>query len=355
MKGSSVNLDVLRAFAVLAVFISHLVPAMGAGNPGNLGKFGVVVFFVHTSLVLMYSLERLSKDGFAGARCFGAFEVRRIFRLYPLSVLTVLAIPTFHVPPKPWLIYHWPGWKDFISNIMLAQPLTLSPSVLDVLWSLPLEVEMYFLLPFLFWSVRNRRFSSLALWAVAVGAALLVAPHTARLGVLTYAPCFVAGVVAFDLSKRMHARIPGWLWLPIIVLLTLAYNPLQDNSLSNEYAVRSWCLALVLGLSIPFVREIRFRGLVSISHQIAKYSYGIYLSHPIMFWIVFFKMGHVAAAWRGLIFVTGCAGLPVLAYHVLEEPMIRRGAVLANRFMPKPTCGLLAVRSKLTSWTAGPK
>jgi len=60
--GVSANLDFLRATAVLLVLAQHLCKRMHVDQIGwvatsSLGLFGVLLFFVHTSLVLMYSME----------------------------------------------------------------------------------------------------------------------------------------------------------------------------------------------------------------------------------------------------------------------------------------------------------
>ncbi len=41
----------------------------------------------------------------------------------------------------------------------------------------------------------------------------------------------------------------------------------------------SWPMCLVLGLTLPRFRQIGSPALKRISHELAKYSYGIYLSH----------------------------------------------------------------------------
>jgi peptidoglycan/LPS O-acetylase OafA/YrhL len=52
----STNLDILRCTAVLLVVISHLY--FGNYTLAVMGRLGVLFFFVHTCLVLMFSLER---------------------------------------------------------------------------------------------------------------------------------------------------------------------------------------------------------------------------------------------------------------------------------------------------------
>jgi peptidoglycan/LPS O-acetylase OafA/YrhL len=104
---------------------------------GDLGRFGVLLFFVHTSLVLMLSMRRL---GLAGLRLYTTFMVRRIFRIYPLSILTVALVIAFHIPFAPWFsgamgAYAWPGWLELLSNLTLIQ--TLQEPHLSFLFSGP--------------------------------------------------------------------------------------------------------------------------------------------------------------------------------------------------------------------------
>src|SRR5437667_4195908 len=108
----SANLDVLRAIAVLLVLAQHLCKRMYVDRIGwiptsSLGHFGVLLFFVHTSLVLMYSMDR---SGPTGPSLLKNFYIRRIFRIYPLSILTVLVAFLLHLrfgrerrcPPFVW-------------------------------------------------------------------------------------------------------------------------------------------------------------------------------------------------------------------------------------------------------------
>ena len=158
---SSTNLDILRAVGVLAVLVAHMTHCVGGpdhaayGFVEGIGRFGVIVFFVHTSLVLMLSLDRTASEPAFAAR----FYVRRAFRIYPLSMLAVIATFVFHLPPNAWssLHYHPISVPQFISNLLLIQNLTQYPPVLSPLWSLPLEVQMYAVLPILFLVVRSER------------------------------------------------------------------------------------------------------------------------------------------------------------------------------------------------------
>ena len=92
----SPNLDFLRAVAVLLVLF-HLLITTNTRLPDYFGQFGVLLFFVHTSLVLMFSLERIERNK---QELFITFYIRRLFRIYPLSIVCVSIIVLFHLPPS---------------------------------------------------------------------------------------------------------------------------------------------------------------------------------------------------------------------------------------------------------------
>lgn len=83
----------LRSIAVVTVIIDHLIPTLvyhGVHVPVTLralteyiGQAGVLAFFVHTSLVLMSSLERMQGSSTLG-RLAARVYVRRFFRAPPL-------------------------------------------------------------------------------------------------------------------------------------------------------------------------------------------------------------------------------------------------------------------------------
>src|ERR1017187_99512 len=102
-RSDSGNLDLIRAAAVLSVLFQHVCDYNRLAPPmirWHVGQLGVITFFVHTSMVLMLSLERAKLQGTA---LFGSFYLRRFFRLYPLSVFSVvrLLLPAPLLPPVP--------------------------------------------------------------------------------------------------------------------------------------------------------------------------------------------------------------------------------------------------------------
>lgn len=334
----SANLDLLRAIAVLLVLAQHLlrraeVVSVGLIPVETLGHFGVLLFFVHTSLVLMYSMQR-NRQG-SSTQFIRSFYIRRFFRIYPLSTVAILAAVTLGVttmgPVHGLAVTPRASVFATISDLLMMQNVTHAPSIINVLWSLPFEIEMYLLLPFLFLWIRSRQkafWPLLSLWGFSVGVAEFQ-PHIAalsRLSILRFIPNFLPGVIAFTIASglgKRTIRLHSFLWPAFVLLLVTAFT--QAPSFRT-----GWALCLMLGLCLPFFAEISNPGLRTVSHWIATYSYGIYLSHPFAIWIGFGVMAGAPLWLRIPVLVALLIGLPVLLYRAVERPMIQIGVSLAS-------------------------
>jgi peptidoglycan/LPS O-acetylase OafA/YrhL len=277
-KWESANLDVLRTLAVAMVVVFHFLEFFQLTERGDfvhqLGQWGVLLFFVHTSLVLMLSLERQSAARYQSP--YLAFVVRRIFRIYPLSVAVVAAVCAFHWPVGDTVLGQFVAapfdWKAKASNVLLIQNLTHSQSVMATLWTLPYEMQMYLVLPLLFSVARYAR-SALPLLGIWLVAALLArALHSRTEDFLAYVPCFVSGVVGYKLLKQGRGTWPFWGWLLVLFLTTLLF-------LKRGTTTSAWACCLIVGAMVARFRELRVSWLRRTCQLVARYSYGIYLSH----------------------------------------------------------------------------
>ena len=325
-RSDSSNLDLIRAVAVLSVFFAHLhdvITHRYIALGWHFAQMGVLIFFVHTSMVLMLSLERTKLEGKA---LYGAFCLRRFFRLYPLSMFCVtVAMLLSRAPDIDAPVRYW-RWGEYLSNMALTLNLTYTDVMVGGLWTLPLEVQMYLLLPFLFLLGRVRSTGVIfLLWAVSIPVAILQAHVSARLNVLGYAPCFISGVLAWKLSLSTPRRFPGWLW-PAGFVATWPFFLIAPHEDDMYYR---WAFCLALGLMIPRFREIRFRPLQAVAHVVAKYSYGIYLSHvAVIMWSFGLPLPMIA---KWAIFVPLAVITPFAMYHCIEHPMIAAGKIVADR------------------------
>jgi peptidoglycan/LPS O-acetylase OafA/YrhL len=301
----------------------------------HIGQLGVLMFFVHTCLVLMWSLERFNLEGW---RLFGSFYTRRAFRLYPLSIVCVLLVYCFDLRWQPVNL-----WQNLtLTHNLFFTNHPIYPPTLVPLWSLPLEMEMYLFLPVLFLIFRNRPVKLLALvWCISVVMAFLQPELGDRFLILRYAPCFLGGVIAWRLIReRNMARLPAWLWPVAIVTVSVIWMTTTEKYLPLGIALFGLCL----GLAIPLFRDIQWNAATRASRIIARYGYGIYLSHfPIMVFVLSnpgyprFRIIHQLprpkhyarplAATLVLVLTTVAV---VALYHLIEDPGIRLGQKLAR-------------------------
>lgn len=342
LTAASPNLDFLRALAVMFVFVDHLLLTHGIQrilffSPADLGRVGVYFFFVHTSLVLLMSLERTQ---LSGIRKVLHFYLRRMFRIYPLAIFFVLLVYLCNVPYDVWGAGTAPhDVQTIVANLLLAQNVAGKSSLIGPLWSLPLEVQMYLLLPLVFFVVqRISRRTLLLLWAAATLSAIVYLPYSHsgrilwRLDLILFVPCFLGGAVAYQLARRAgRPLLPGWLW-------PLAITAVLGVYLAFERERYGWLACLLLGLSVPFFSQIDSGVVNRLASRIATYSYGIYLSNIAILWFAF----RVCSRWlpepaTWAVFVLCALIVPAACFYAIERPLMRLGGRLADRLFTPQT------------------
>jgi peptidoglycan/LPS O-acetylase OafA/YrhL len=163
------ELDGLRFYAFLGVFVSHTLPQSEASYRGlhwhlpwlwsavvRAGASGVDLFFALSAFLITSLLlkERLETGGVF----LRLFYIRRILRIWPLYFLVVaLGILLAHAAPNDHLHLHYDqnlswhlvvGYLLFVSNWMYA---TLGPvrSICAPLWTVSIEEQFYVVWPVL--------------------------------------------------------------------------------------------------------------------------------------------------------------------------------------------------------------
>jgi len=292
----------------------------------------------------MMSMDRTASEPAFVAR----FYVRRAFRIYPLSILAVATVFVLHLPPDAWSrLHYFPiGALQLISNLLLIQNVTQTPPVLGVLWSLPLEVQMYAVLPFLFFMIRsgNWRVRLLLSLVAAVVSAGIVWKFTGKLNIFAFIPCFLAGVMAYKRLDRKPA-LPAWIWVALIpgLIISIAALPFyQKNFLLPVTLPLEWAVVWMLGFIWPLFREVTWKPMVHAGELIAKYSYGIYLAHTFALYICFVLYKNSPTI-NVLLATIITMVLSVSAYHLVEKPFIAVGKRVAKHIGRKsePRSGLI--------------
>jgi peptidoglycan/LPS O-acetylase OafA/YrhL len=336
------NLDVLRSIAVLLVLFDHVAAEAfgmrdGIVAPHELGKAGVLLFFLHSSFVLMQSLNR-------GGGAALPFYTRRAFRIYPLALVAIGSALFLHLPAMPTAAYRWVGWKYLAANILLVTNFPNCPLVLLPLWSLAWEVQMYALLPLISRvALRPRGMAILwFLWAAAITmVAVAFRLHVTPLRLFEYAPCFLSGALALKYFPRRKPILSPVLW-PLLIFISLAiYRPLWAREQELHSVIGAYLLCIAAGLAFPLFRPLSEGALATVARIVARYSYGVYLFQVPIVWFAFIRLqGTVSMPMRWAVFGAGMVVVPFVGYHAVEKPMISLGAKLASRIAsPRPRVG----------------
>jgi len=310
------ELDVLRFFAFLFVFITHrndLAPIDPAAYPfyhalSMTGVYGVPVFFLLSAFLITELLQR--ERAATGEISVKAFYIRRMLRIWPLYFLIffgLILIDRLFLPGAGagsagkiaafmgfagnWYIT-FNGWIEYPVNPM---------------WSLSVEEQFYIAIPFL--ALLGRRV------LIAVNIAVLIVAYAV---IVWYAHGFsptsefsgqwTNSFVQFQffaggmlLSLGLRGRVPCW--------------PLLVRSLLFATAIGMWLVAFsVFGIKADWPRSTVAQSLagwplvlggsalmlISMLGMPQRYlprpmiylgriSYGLYLIHIFFFWIVYDK------------------------------------------------------------------
>jgi len=171
-------LDALRGIAVLAVVIEHLtylvfgsVRTYVIGPWFDVGKFGVMVFFLVSGYIIPASLERRGD--------LKRFWTGRAFRLYPLLITAIAIVSVFCALGlaqfEGRVNGDWPA--TVLAHLTMMQDVLGIPNYLNVLWTLSYEMLFYLLVTALYVTGQHRHTSILAvLFGVAAVVAAPVLP-----------------------------------------------------------------------------------------------------------------------------------------------------------------------------------
>ena len=366
------ELDVLRFLAFLIVFIVHRMDFLPIDpaqhfwlyNLCLLGDFGVPVFFLLSAFLITELLMR--ENDRVGTIHPKAFYMRRILRIWPLyfAVFYGLVLLGHFVryagPREPG---SWMAFTFFAGNWYICKHGWIPSYPVNPLWSISVEEQFYIAIPLI--ALYGRRLGlkiiSLVLIAVSYGAVILYArdvPHgfsSQWTNSFVEFQFFSAGVL---LSLLLKGRVPKWhpglrllglgaaigCWL--IASVTFGVQADTPHSTMAQAPV-GWALVLagtvLLFLSLLGAQE---RYLPAPIVYLGRISYGLYLFHELVYYLIFHtwkawlaslsEMLHVAS-WRGGLGTALAFCLTVLmahlSYRFYERPFLQ----LKRRFTFVPS------------------
>jgi len=341
VHGRIQQLDGLRAVAILVVLLNHTlhIPLTWVG----VDIFFVLSGFLITGILLERKLE--------GQGYFSYFYTRRVFRIVPSYVLTIVLFGLI----ISWRVFEpWPLFAFFGMNLQQFFHLGQLPFE-PPLWSLAVEEQFYLVWPVIILMVSEKVVLRLAVAAVIVTPLLrvLCTPFFATLFPIYQltpfrADLLCAGAVLAILWKRrtpaQEAWVRGRAWLGTVAgfgglmfvqiwpVFRLASNTRASNGLDyslsvlGSFSLVAWTLA-----DRGWLRAWLSSGPMRFIGQI---SYTMYLSH-IMFLILVER--YVSSRYLMTVATIGTTMLySWLSWVVVEQPLIKYGAKLSPRRKMQP-------------------
>ena len=365
------NLDALRFIAFSLVFLRHafggLAGRIDTGSfCGNLirdglfnaGDVGVAFFFVLSGFLITYLiLAEIETHGRLDAR---AFYIRRCLRIWPLyySVVALgLLLYTLeqHSASTPNLRLSPTYYLAFLANFA-ALGYDVIPLYLAITWSIAIEEQFYLVWPQLFSTIRPRNFPQIFGFIIVASLGFRVAhrnePLVLSVHTLSVMSDFaVGGLVAYGArsstfpqrwAAALGRRQIVLIYLAVITLVLLrdtVYTPTASTLLQRLESLLTIVRRLILSACFAFIiveqnwavnSPLKLSRL-SVLSSLGKYTFGLYLLHPLALLAVSRWMGVAAERYasfgsgvaRGIFGLAITLLMSVSSYHLLEKPFLR--------------------------------
>lgn len=336
-------LDSIRGVAALLVVLSHVFETFlfnnSSGYPvlGNLyenielGRLGVIVFFLTSGFVIPWSLKTNT------AHTVKNFVIKRFFRLYPAYWLSIIVAVVVAMGPG----VHVESIQQVLINFTMIHKFLGSESVIGAYWTLHLELVFYVLCAMLFLTGRLHNSNFLILLTVffslcALGAAMSL--HFLGIRIPVMMPQGLA-VMFFGALLRNYFidKQPG-VGKSLIILAVFYFSCMSIAD--YFYYADSWVKwfsthTIAFCVFCLFITKIKLNNKLSV--YLGRISYSLYLLHPMVIGLTFYLLGDFSYTGTGFYIVILCVVVASivcadLSYRYIEKPAVDIGYKLTNKF-----------------------
>lgn len=366
------ELDVLRFLAFLSVFTVHRMDHLPI-NPAQhywsyniclLGNFGVPVFFLLSAFLITELLMR--EDDRLGTIHVRSFYMRRILRIWPLyfGVFYGLILLNHFIPhvgaPDP---LSWVAFTLFAGNWYICLHGWIHANPVNPMWSISVEEQFYIVIPLI--ALCGQRLGlKVVSYALIIVSYVMVIWYASK-GWHGFSSQWTNSFVQFQffsagalLSLMLKGRTPKWnpafrilgIFAGIVCLfIASVYFGVQADTPSSTVLQAPLGWALVLAGTILFFLSLLgtpSRYLPKPVVYLGRISYGLYLFHQLVYFLVFHTWKAQLARlstflhlfqWNGavgtvLVFCTVVL-IAHFSYQLYEKPFLR----LKRRFTFVPS------------------
>jgi peptidoglycan/LPS O-acetylase OafA/YrhL len=373
--GHRIDIQILRAVAVLSVVIGHFWPD---ALPG--GFTGVDVFFVISGFLITSLLVReVSRDSVVH---LGQFWVRRVRRIFPAAIVVIIAVVVavmvIGAPDQLTILS-----RHVIASSFSGENLVLgwdavdydhqgdSTSPLQHFWSLAVEEQFYLVWPILVAAIalltRKRRstFARVALVVVTVIGvtslvyALVIGHHSPSNYFDPFARAWelaVGALIAIMTARRTNRRTPRQrLVLASWVVLAASFFVPGLTELTPGLGVVPAVLstAAIIGLSSGLNSRPKFiplRFAQRVGEWVGDRSYSLYLWHWPLVILAPLALESDLVDWQKFAAIAIAIALSDLSFRFIERPVrLLQARALRQPFLVLPVAGILSAALAIAS------
>ncbi len=327
------QLDGLRAFAFLLVFLRHAIKF-------PLGWVGVDVFFVLSGYLITRNLIQL-RETTPPLRSFGVFYFRRVLRIIPPYYLALVAM--LIAQPISGADAGW--YFGFISNFHDAFVGQIR-GVYAPMWSIAVEEQFYLIWPcvVMFVPVRKLPYVFVAVIAIAPVVRYLMTPYgfdaiytlmPARMDLLATGALFALieqRRPTFFTANRVRFVLLGIAACAVFAAISLSDKTFRTNLALPLFNVVGFGLTACFAVSVfGYARSLDsgpvYQLLMTpILQYVGMISYMCYLSHVIVLKIV--GHAHLGVPITAVVGLIGTIAFATMSWYLVEKPLQRlRGLV----------------------------
>lgn len=309
------NLDGLRFFAFLFVFISHSILFLLDGELYLAqGDLGVSFFFVLSGFLITYLLfhEKEESRGYIKLTHFYARRILRIWPVYFLVIFFCIIISKLNLSHLPYEIHFdnssWSWYTGFIANFYLIRYTTVS-ALVAVLWSISVEEQFYFIWPLVLIMIK-RKYIPYLLSLIIILASVFRYLHSGDYKQISYSTFSVVSDLAVgsligyfayyipSFSERIKSYLSRKfiyaIYISLILFIYIKMFPhkfIPDSLISLYTAILPVIFSIIFGLIIleqnygahSFYKASK----IKIATYLGKISYGLYAYHMIAIALTF--------------------------------------------------------------------
>ncbi|MEE2746083.1 MAG: acyltransferase [Pseudomonadota bacterium] len=328
------SVDTLRGLAAMLVLFHHIELPFRQFALGDFGRIGVLLFFIISGYCIFLSLLNSSNTSNSYKNLY-TFLIRRLFRLYPIYWVSVLAIAIFTA--------HTYDLVTIILNFTMIQYAFSVGDINGVYWTLFIEIIFYFFISILLiCGIQINRKTALSLLYGFLSIAIILAavrnitvlpiPFAHVVFISTF---FLGGVFYFNAKEKLPAINTIWhgiiFVLAILLISYFVYADTSKGSTTMDYNLLSYFGNYLIAVTIFIIGTLFIPVSTSLTTYLGLFSYGIYLFQGIVIELMpsilkNFIIAKCAWAICVTIFVSG------ILHYVVERPSIQYGRLLLKYF-----------------------